>query len=167
MLIKDMYEFRKLGYELEIETYKDLLRRIEEGLISLGTSELGVLLELLRFSTEDNIADDLEYCNENKVQRIIKEYGFSLDSPVSFLQNIREYDLGRFIDRWYQNKELDLGWNPDYAVIDRIDEKVIEYCKQNDISKVIKEFNMGLENSKNLIYPFDGWTLAECFRLSH
>tara|TARA_Y100000031_G_C8172685_1_gene362557 strand:+ start:68 stop:580 length:513 start_codon:yes stop_codon:yes gene_type:complete len=164
---ENLDSFRKLRLELEVETMEDLERLLEEGELSFDHS-LGVLLEILRMDSNDVIRTGAEYFDDHKfepwVEKMRDQYGCNPDSPASYFQGERlnVETLTNFVERWQQN-EGERRWNPSWAPIE-INPQMVLYCKDHSPGEVLTEF--GLEEQA-LLYPCDGFTLAECLRLSY
>tara|TARA_Y100000310_G_scaffold337367_1_gene424264 strand:+ start:1647 stop:2159 length:513 start_codon:yes stop_codon:yes gene_type:complete len=163
----DLESFRELRSRLEVESMEDLEGSLQEGELSLNYP-LGVLLEILRYSSGDVIRTGPEYFDNEDfdpwVKKMREQYGFDLDSPASYFQGagLNIGTFSGFVDEWHQIRG-EREWNPSWAP-KTLNPQMELYCKDHSPQKVLRE--LGLEG-RGLFYPGDGFTLAEGLRFSY
>lgn len=112
---------------------------------------------------------DIERLNSRIVVDLEESYAFKtlrfgLNAPACFLQGMNSEDLVDFVKSWHDAQPDKKRWNPAY-VRKKVPERLKDLCGHNP-KYVIENLNIPLF-SGSLIYPVDGWTLAECLRISY
>ena len=178
-----MEDYYKL-FNLDMQSLGDFQRESMGRTVSLDL-ELGVIFSLLRFSNHDL---DAESWNEEMYNRDLFEeavcglnnYGVTMQSPACFIQGVEEQGFNQFIKNWVQHQGENPLWNPDYAPLVSVSPQVKEYCADHDQTAFLGEFNViakmaecweshWADTTKRdyVLYPFDGWTLAQCIELTY
>ncbi|MBW2999823.1 hypothetical protein KY339_04060, partial [Candidatus Woesearchaeota archaeon] len=117
---------------------------------------------------------------KSEVEELSRLYWLTFDSPASFIQTITEDEFHKLVNELYQEQR---GWNPPYAPEIKIPKSIETFCMLNTPLNVIKEFNLpgrvhrteakeegevpGTPGEGYVLFPFDGWTLAHCLKLSY
>ena len=177
--LDDFYTFRG---ELAVDDFTCMKRVIQEGKIPINYP-LGIFLEILRFEEDETIRDIHDLTREwnfrldyDKWKRTRSRFSFAKNPSASFFQDVSKKELDVFINEWLQNQTQAL-WNPDYAPVD-VPQQVAEFCASHKPGAVTGLFNLyekpgryvtGYETcdyKPQLIYPFDGWSLARCLEMS-
>lgn len=87
LAVQSLDDFQQLSYGLEIETYNDLRRCLQNGMLSFS-DPLGCLLELLRFDRSDSLKDFIHY-KDDPLWKSMQDNRITPESPASFYQDIR------------------------------------------------------------------------------
>ena len=165
---------------------------LREGYFSLENDFLGCLLQTINFYTNDPLeyvlkSDKItEEGYEENIKRI-KSLGFDVQG-LSFLgQNLPYNKFMNFFKKWYDLQDEEKMWNPAY-VSPTIPEPMVNLMGEYGLERALGEVGTVIEFGKDfgelikladhqtsslrsssgakieIVFPFDGWTLAECFK---
>ncbi|MBI5002930.1 hypothetical protein HZC31_06070 [Candidatus Woesearchaeota archaeon] len=118
--------------------------------------------------------DDLEYLSKHVDVQIYEQftamrdkYGITAFSQGSLFQDSVRI-LETFISTWYETPRTDERvWNPSFAPDRERNPQIAAFCQANSPGAILREFDLSCKKDNFSIYPFDGWGLAECVRLSY
>ncbi|HLD79190.1 MAG TPA: hypothetical protein VJA18_01385 [Candidatus Nanoarchaeia archaeon] len=189
--LDEFYGFRNWAFcDMENwEEFKNLLSAI----FSLKYDSLGELLQTANFFGEKNnveeewrvgetfidkdeehgfrrlregkLTDDEKYF---KALEAVQNLGINPRTQQPFLvQGIEVPDFLGFVEQWYNQQDRKRRWNPTYAKpLQEV--KLYDFIGTRKPETWIKDLGerlFGTVLDKRCIYlPFDGWTLAECFK---
>ncbi len=191
--IKEFYNLR-CGPLHDIESTKEYSQLFEKKILSLKYDSLGELLETINFLSNDytvksELEENLSHHNQKelaqKLEFIESKLGINPQTSSPFLSQSIIKDpqtLIQFIRRWYTAQDNNQRWNPPYAPI-YYTEKLDNFLKNKTTERWLNEICLqgtrydekhddygttsGSTINTSLFLPFNGWTLAECFRQSY
>ncbi len=163
---------------LEFDDFSDFRSIVDEGNKISMQDSLGELLETANYysgTLESPRLEEIE--TKGEVKDIYHQRGsqfrreYNLQGLSSLLIEGDAISLGNFVKEWHQSSEGKI-WVPNYVKLPNLP-KVYVQAKDDKPQTLVGRFGVGIvetlgeKTTQTLAFPFDGFVLAECLRLSY
>jgi len=175
----DEFEGLRWGPFCDIETGGEYPELFRKRILSYEHDSLGELLQTINFygrgtTVKNEFRNNIrnEGISLSVLKFVEKKLGIDLENSPFLAQSfiVDPRSLIAFVEKWHSAQNQEPRWNPSYA-LPLQKEKLYEFIGTDQPEKWLEKLGaahtfsrVSLLESSYLLLPFDGWTLAECFR---